>query len=174
MAYTIRPAGLADAEAIAQVHKLSWQTSYRGILPDSVLDTISLDQRTVMRRKILAVETGMNWVAVHDSSGEIAGFCDAGRSREPGALPEQGELYAIYVLEAHKRSGCGRRLVQTAMQALYRASYTSMSVHVLRDNVAARRFYEKTGGQLTGDAVCTIDGQSYAEVSYLYALAESA
>ena len=35
--FAIRAAKLADAEGIARAHTASWQTSYRGILPDAIV-----------------------------------------------------------------------------------------------------------------------------------------
>ena len=38
MPVEIRQAHAGDAEAIAELHTLSWRGAYRGILPDSFLD----------------------------------------------------------------------------------------------------------------------------------------
>jgi hypothetical protein len=45
-AATIRPATAEDAAGIAAVHVRSWQVAYRGQLPDALLDSLSVDQRT--------------------------------------------------------------------------------------------------------------------------------
>lgn len=42
----IRKATLQDAEAIARVHVDSWKTTYKGIIPDNVLNNLSYTQRT--------------------------------------------------------------------------------------------------------------------------------
>ncbi|WP_157605345.1 hypothetical protein [Schlesneria paludicola] len=41
----VRRATAADAESIALVHVLSWQHAYRGIVPDSVLNHLSVEAR---------------------------------------------------------------------------------------------------------------------------------
>jgi len=49
----VRTAVVADAPFIARVHVRSWQVGYRGIMPDEVLDAISLEQREERWRQIL-------------------------------------------------------------------------------------------------------------------------
>jgi len=41
----IRPATPEDARAIAEVHVASWRYAYRGLLPDDVLDRLSVEER---------------------------------------------------------------------------------------------------------------------------------
>lgn len=41
----IRNANLDDAEGIATVHVAYWQKIYRGIVPDSILDNLSINER---------------------------------------------------------------------------------------------------------------------------------
>ena len=42
---TVREAVPADARAIARVHVDSWRTTYRDIVPDSVLSQLSYEER---------------------------------------------------------------------------------------------------------------------------------
>jgi hypothetical protein len=42
----IRAAQIEDAKQIAEVHVASWRAAYRGILPDSMLDNLSVEKRT--------------------------------------------------------------------------------------------------------------------------------
>lgn len=104
--HNIRTSRPEDAEAIAKVHVKSWQTSYRGIMPDQFLAKISLTERTEMREKMIAERTGIKLVALEQLSGLIVGFCDAGVARDP-EMRGWAELYGIYVLEEHKRAGIG-------------------------------------------------------------------
>lgn len=49
----IRPARMADADAIARVHVDSWRTTYPGIVPDDYLATMSYEQRSGVWQRIL-------------------------------------------------------------------------------------------------------------------------
>jgi hypothetical protein len=50
---TIRLANRADAPALAGVHVAAWRESYRDLIPESVLATLSTDDRLSTWRAIL-------------------------------------------------------------------------------------------------------------------------
>ena len=52
-AWNIRPAVIHDARAIAQVHVESWKSTYRGILPEALLDGLSVEKREASWRELL-------------------------------------------------------------------------------------------------------------------------
>lgn len=98
----IRQATLEDAASIAQVHVQAWQESYQGILDQTILDTLSVEQRLVGRLKFFSESSKGQFVA---SLGEaIVGFCDVGPLRISQINSEiaTGEIYAIYVLNTYK------------------------------------------------------------------------
>lgn len=49
----VRPARITDADGIAEVHVRSWQAAYRGLMPQEVLDGLSVAQRAEGWRRIL-------------------------------------------------------------------------------------------------------------------------
>src|SRR6476660_6549484 len=106
--FAVREAVIGDAEGIARVHTDSWQTRYRGILPDTVLDRIDGGQRTETRRKILRDRSVFQPVGYDVTHGDIVGFCDAGASRRH--VPFPGEIYAIYLAHHAKRHGLGQTM----------------------------------------------------------------
>jgi len=50
---SVRQAKLSDVREIAEVHIASWQTAYRGMIPDSLLDNLSVDLREDFWKKII-------------------------------------------------------------------------------------------------------------------------
>jgi RimJ/RimL family protein N-acetyltransferase len=130
---TIRKAVLSDAPAIAAVHVRSWQTTYRGHMPDSYLDTLSVESRTAQWRR--DIPSGYVWVALADE--EVVGFACVGPTREPDAT---SQLYAIYLLSAAQGTGLATPLVHAALEG-----FTDTVLWVLEDNHRARRFYERLG-----------------------------
>ena len=104
----IRAALPEDAVGIAEVHVGSWRTTYRGLLPDSVLAAQSVEQRAAIWREAAeAVERGesRSFVLVaEDPVDGIIGFASAGPEREQG-VGFDGELYAISLLEGHQGRG---------------------------------------------------------------------
>ncbi|MFN0249311.1 MAG: N-acetyltransferase family protein [Kofleriaceae bacterium] len=166
--FAVRPATLDDAIEIARVQTQSWQSSYRGILPDSILDTMDPTRRIGSRREIIADSGALNLVAYDTTHGDIVGFANAGPSRRQGQLV--GELYEIYILNRAKRYGLGRELFDVVADWCRSRHMATMIVWVLEGNTHARRFYEAMGGQVAGQTHSTLRGFGVVEVSYLYRL----
>jgi L-amino acid N-acyltransferase YncA len=142
MAFTIRPATLEDAPSIASVHVESWKTTYEGIVPNAHLSSLKLEERTDMWSAALSAGKALIYVAT-DTSG-VGGFACGGAVRE-AVNGYDGELYAIYLLQAWQRRGAGRALVRAVAEALVANGHKSMVVWVLRENPAVR-FYQRLGG----------------------------
>jgi GNAT superfamily N-acetyltransferase len=166
MRFGIREATLDDARQIARVHTESWQTSYRGILPDHVLDRIDVGQRLATRQRILQSRSGLHLVAYDVSHGDIVGFCDAGASR--GEARFAGEVYAIYFLHHAKRYGLGTEMFERVRDWLPTRQMNSMIVWVLANNPHARRFYEAMGGTIGHTKQTQVGGFPVVEQAYLW------
>lgn len=164
--FAIREAKLDDAEGIARAQTDSWQTSYRGILPDTVLDRIDVGQRADTRRKILTDKSILQLVAYDVTHGDIVGFCDAGPSRRN--VPYKGEVYAIYLVQQAKRYGLGTEMLERAQAWFTRQDIHSMIVWVLDNNHHARRFYEALGGRATSRLQSRVGGFPVIELAYVW------
>jgi GNAT superfamily N-acetyltransferase len=166
---TIRPAVLEDLPAMARVHVDGWKTAYRGIVPDELLDRLTVESDLasgfgsgVKRRR----PGGEVFVSV-TPGGEIVGYALSGPNRVADG-DFDGELDAIYVLRSSQGQGIGTGLVRETARYLLRAGHTSMIVWVLEQNVY-RRFYERLGGSLVGKRVGEphrLGGGPLTEISY--------
>ncbi len=137
----IRPALIADARAIAEVHVRAWRDAYRGIVPDPVLAAMSVDAREATWRQDLAFGAPHVWVA---DAGGVVGWVCADESRDIGAA-DTGELWAIYVDPSRWREGVGRRLSQEAEQYFLARQFATLPLGVLKSNARARAFYLAMG-----------------------------
>ena len=164
--FSIRAATLADAAEIARVQTHSWRESYRGILPDQILDTMDTARRAGMRREILLDGDALNLVAYDTTHRELVGFCNAGPSRRQG--PRVGELYEIYIVARAKRYGLGRELFETTSAWCRSRGMQSLIIWVLEDNAHARRFYEAMGGRAGARVQSSVRGFPVVEQSYVW------
>lgn len=140
----IRAAGPEDAASIARVRIASWRWAYRGLVPDDLLDAMSADDTELhWRRSILAAD-GIR-VFVAEAGDTAVGFASAGPSRDEDAADATGEIGAIYVEREHAGTGVGGALMAAAEEALRAAGFGRATLWVLRDNEAARGFYEHRG-----------------------------
>jgi GNAT superfamily N-acetyltransferase len=164
--FAIRPARLTDAEGIARAHTASWRTSYRGILPDAVLDRIDVDQRTSSWRRVLQDPRVLTLVAYDVTHHDIVGFCDAGPSR--GSTGYAAEVYRIYIEHHAKRYGLGREMFEQVTDWLRAQRLPSLIIWVLDNNHHARRFYEAMGGRAASRMPSTVSGFPVTELAYVW------
>ena len=158
---SIRAATEHDAAAIAHVHVNSWRTTYAGIVPDEYLASRNEAEHTLLWRDWLTRDIH---VFIADRDGEVVGFINGGRIREP-ILTYDGELFAIYLLERAQRQGIGTILLRELTRSLLRQGLTSMIVWVLEKN-PSKHFYVKSGAQFITSKDIEIGGVSLTEVAY--------
>jgi len=140
----IRRATAADIEAIADVHVQAWHEAYPDLLPRSEIEARPLAVRIGQWQNTLTALDRPTFVAEQD--GVVQGFVSGGTILWSG-LATDGEVSAIYLLEAIKRRGIGRTLLTTMLGELRLRGCNSAGLRVLTDNMAARRFYEAMGGR---------------------------
>ena len=126
------------------MHVRSWQAAYRGQVPDSYLEGLSVAKRELMWTEILKDQ--MRGVLVAEDEARIVGFASFGPVRDEGENRLlTGEIYSIYVLEEFWNLGIGRTLMEDSLTALERDGFSSVKVWVLETNQRAISFYEKFG-----------------------------
>jgi GNAT superfamily N-acetyltransferase len=161
----IRNARPEDAPAIGRIHVDSWRTSYKGIVPDDYLASLSYQRHENNWRQILSQFSHRNFIVVAENEqDELAGFASSGAKRE-GPQAYAGEVYAIYILQPYQKQGIGRKLLAASAQRLIENEMASMLLWVLADN-PARGFYEHLGGQWLEEKSIEIGGVALLEVAY--------
>lgn len=161
----IRPATIADAEAIGHVHVIGWRESYRGLVPDRVIDGQTVADRTAMWRRALEADPPATSVMVAELGKAVVGFA-AGGARRGDGFGHDGELYAIYVRRIAQGAGIGRALVGEIAGALRGRGFAALGLWVLRDNLAARQFYMHLGGRIVAERSDDHGSFSLAEIAY--------
>jgi RimJ/RimL family protein N-acetyltransferase len=163
----VRAATPTGARSIASVHVESWQTAYRGQLPDHVLDTLSVDRRTAMWSDMVAASEPGSAILLLERDGVVEGFSHVCAARGADAGPGVGEVSAIYLRPAIWGRGFGGELMEAALRHLAATGFTSAILWVLATNHRARRFYEAGGWRRDGTARTEeIAGARVDEVRY--------
>jgi Acetyltransferase (GNAT) family len=92
----VRRAVPEDAAPIADIHVRTWQVAYRGLMPDELLQGLSVTRREKVWRKALTGEQGTAvFVAVED--GVVRGFCAVSAPSRDDEADDVAEIGAIYV-----------------------------------------------------------------------------
>jgi len=135
MSVTTRTAAPEDLMALEAVRVATWKDAYRGVVPDAFLDAMEVTEERV-GRQVARLRSGAVQMLVAELSGQPVGLLASGPCRDDD-LPGVFELYALYVLPAAWRHGCGTALLQAAGDL--------SSLWVLAGNTRGRRFYEHHG-----------------------------
>jgi len=119
----IRRASRHDAAAIGRVHVETWQATYAGLLPDSMLVAMSDVRQSAWWSQLLQDPAEARGVFVADDRDMgVVGFGSCGPVRDPPeGLPEGldgrelkvGEVYTLYVEPDFQNLGLGRKLLGT-------------------------------------------------------------
>ena len=161
MSYIIRPMEEADIPARALVHCRAWEETYRGLIPDAVLDSMTPEAVEAAVRA-LPMET-----LVAEGPEGLAGFaCFLPEARDFTARQNTSEIAALYLLRSAQGHGLGRRLLEAALGRL--PPHQDIVLYVLDKNRRAIRFYESMGFRLTGRTLRQeTDGGAMVELEML-------
>jgi ribosomal protein S18 acetylase RimI-like enzyme len=169
----IRPARTEDAREIAVVHVCSWQSAYRGLLPQEYLDSLDPSQRVGRwERSLSETDWSRAGTLVADTGGKLLGFVGYSPARDTDADQARvGEIRAIYLVPGAWRKGIGKELMAAAVGRLIEAGFEQATLWVLHSNVRARRFYEAAGWSADGAVKqAGRNGFAMTEVRYRRAL----
>jgi len=139
----VRQASPEDAKAIAAIHVRAWQVAYQGIVPSTVLSSLSVEEREKIWSRNLDRRASKTWVA--EEGGQVLGWISAAQSRDEDAPPTTGEVWGIYVDPACWRRGVGQRLWSEAEEYLRASGCSGVTLWVLKENARAIAFYESIG-----------------------------
>ncbi len=160
----IRPATASDISALARVHVASWQAAYRHILPEEVLEQLSVPQFETNWTRNLCDTQRQNLVL--EVEGSLGGFLSWGNSRDADARPDLAEVYSLYLLPELWGQGYARVLWEEGLGHLL-PRFSGFTLWVLQDNARARRFYEARGLEREGHfKTISLYGVDLVEVRY--------
>ena len=157
--YKIREAIQSDRNGIGKVYCDSWKTGYQNLLPKTYLDTLTVSNCT-------PDEVSANDIVLIEQE-RVLGICHISKARDRDGK-EWAEVVAIYLLPEKWGSGAGSELFQAALRKLGQEGYKHTCLWVLKDNIRARKFYEKNGFAVSGnEREIKIAACSVSEVEYI-------
>ena len=164
----IRTSSAADAAQIAAVQREGWFAAYDGIIPAEIINRVTTPTTVpaCVKRSGPGPGSACSWpwpltkkaqLRIESRPDRIVGYASFGPETDVMSAPwphplttdgEDGsvaELYALYVRPAWWSTGTGRALMERVLARTSEAGYWSITLWVLRDNLRARRFYERAG-----------------------------
>lgn len=162
----VRRARPEDAPAIGAVHRIAWQDTYPGILPNEYL--ASLDERRLAAgylRGMLARRRGEAVFVACTVDGQPVGFASAALARREGMAA--GEIETLYLLPDWRDLGVGRRLMRAAAAHLAAIGCASAMLWVLSAN-GSSWFYRRLGGRPVGREIIRVGGRAVEQTAVLW------
>lgn len=162
----VRWARVDDAAGVAAVHVDAWRAAYAGLIDQSVLDALRVEQRTAswtswIARSLDGIPTDSDERPSHrmlvaELDGRVLGWAGFGAGRDADDS-ERGELAGLYAHPNVWSSGVGHALIMRAEAELRAEGWNEAYLWVLRGNTRAVDFYERhgwhaDGGEKFGDA----------------------
>lgn len=165
----IRRATENEAREIAEIHVESLRTGYRGFLPTSYLDALSVDQYEESWRRQLRVLPAERRPWIAEIQGRAVAFVAAGPSRDDDAERYVAEVYDIFVDPDCWDRGIGRTLLKHVERDLRQRGYAEITLWCHAGNEKARAFYEKAGWKPDGTSKThSMAGVETEEIRYRF------
>ena len=140
----MRKAESGDVADIMRVHVETWRQAYSGLVPvnflTAMLTHLGSPTRFEFWRQQITHPDSRFFVASDD--GRVIGWIQAGKSRDYD-LPDESEIYAVYVFPSYWRQGIGSELI--ARVHLEVPEMNATTLWVLRNNQRAIDFYIRLG-----------------------------
>jgi ribosomal protein S18 acetylase RimI-like enzyme len=144
MEINIRYANANDAESLGLVYSQSYQTAFRGIIPDNILDDVFSYEKRRDGLRIELSEGKLLNVVMHKEDKPI-GFLTYGKSKDENLDSSVIELLRLYILPSYWGQNIGSQLMSWGIKELQQKGYSKIRLWVIEENKRAIKLYERMG-----------------------------
>ena len=144
MNYNIRKKLKEDCFKVHHVTVISWNETYKGIIPDDFLKNMLVDEKKIAKKIYYEFDNKDYFSLVLEVDNVIVGFANYGSSSEN--IENCGEIFALYILKDFQGYGFGKKLVEACIQELKKFNYDKMIISCLKGN-PSNEFYVHIGGK---------------------------
>lgn len=151
LGYVIRRRRKEDCLGIARVVTVSWNETYKGIVPEWFLEKLKINEEERANRAIDNFDINNNHQFVLEIDGEVVGFINLGLTEDDDFV-NCGEVFAFYIISKYKGKGFGRKLIEEGIRELKSLGCDKMIIACLKGN-PTNEFYKHIGGVYIKDGV---------------------
>ena len=140
-----RKAIISDCYSIAKLKGEIWNTTYRGIYSDTLIDNYDINKNKLIFESIISNPNYAVYVAIDNNT--IIGFMSCGDPYKP-FLNYKKEIGLLYILKEYQRKGIGKKLFFIAKDIIRKSRNDEFFVSVNKYNINAIQFYIAMGGTI--------------------------
>lgn len=140
MAITFTLATEQEARALSQLRRQVWETTYRGIYPDQMIDQFDYAFHDQRNRQMIQSRNLLVWF-IREGAEKI-GYLIL-QKKEPL------RLQSLYLLERHRGKGIGTQAFELVRSYCREQGISRFVLDCHPDNAGALAFYAKMGGVIT-------------------------
>ena len=149
MEYVIRKRKKEDCKEIAHVVTISWNETYKEIVPDWFLKELYNNEDERTDKSLNEFDEKNNNYLVLEIDKRVVGFVWYGKSSDQD-FDNCGEIIALYILKEYQGYGLGRALVEHAREELKKLGFNKFIIACLKGN-PSNEFYKHIGGKYIKD-----------------------
>ncbi|WP_105620021.1 GNAT family N-acetyltransferase [Vallitalea okinawensis] len=161
----IRSARKNDCINIAKVQVDSNRSTYRGIMPDLYLDSLSYEQKSQSWEKRLFQDPQNEFAYVVVCDNKIVGFLCASSNRTHPHY--EREIHSLYILHNYQRRGIGKKLMKKVIERYKNEEINSLILWTLHEN-KSKYFYEYVGGKLVEERIIDRGGKKLKSIAFCW------
>ena len=151
MDYLIRRRERKDCKSIANIVTISWNETYKGIVPDCFLDKLRNNEEERTKKSYDEFDKNNNNQLVLEVDNKVVGFVNYGIT-EDEEYQNCGEIFALYIIAKYKGNGFGRKLVEEVKKEFKQQGINKMIIACLKGN-PFNEFYKHIGGLYVKDRI---------------------
>ena len=151
MEYLIRNSTKNDVYGVAHVVTISWNETYKGLVPSNELEKLKTNEDERARRGLEKIENNEFRQLVLEIDKKIVGFIRYGKSNDQDYV-NCGEIFAFYIINKYHKLGFGRKLFELARDDLKNMGFDKMIIACLKGN-PTNEFYKHMGGKYIKDGL---------------------
>lgn len=150
----IRPIIDANLQAIAKIYTDNWKTTYKNILPDYFLKSMTYEHSEEKWLSYIHTDKQGAFVAL-DENDMVIGFL---AYKPYYDLKKCLLLDSLHIIQSIQGSGIGKKLIFTIGKYAYINGYEKMSICIVKGNDRAEGIYTHLGAKPYKDFIDDFEG----------------
>ncbi len=129
-----------EIDEMTELYVKSWRATYKGIIPDKILDTITMEKFDKIWKEYITKEN--NGIFGAFENGIFLGF---GAFTQDEEMNEILYLDSLHIKDEYKGKGVGTGIINYLKEYAREKEYKGVSVSIMYGNDRARNLYIKLG-----------------------------